>query len=242
MLYKMSYGRFDRMLAIPEEEYMQLKSLQRTKDPMENKFQTLSSDYQRQSAIQHPYFRNQRQGETLTQMINVKDAMRQRTLSATPRIYQSRAESLFQFVSDKLNMNDRGELVNPDGSVLEGSNITDLIQHSVRDRRRNMTPTGWSNFLETLRLNNVPRTILNYDTLEELKSPLTPARQVTLKREHSPQQTSQKIKRASLEAKASPNSSQSRKRPLRTKKEPPYLKDFYLESPSTPLKKRKKYL
>lgn len=38
----MSIGRFERMVGIPEDEYYQLKNLQRTADPIQNKFMTLS--------------------------------------------------------------------------------------------------------------------------------------------------------------------------------------------------------
>ena len=260
----MSYGRFDKMVAIPEEEYMQLKKIQPSKDPMQpvkdpmmGKFLTLSNDYKKQSNIMNPYIRNQRQGETLTQMMNVKDALRQRTLSATPRIYQSRAQSLFQFVADKLNMNERGELLTMDGSVIEGSNIADLIQHSVRDRRRNIVPAGWSEFLQTLQANNVPRMILNYDTLSELNQSRTPARHPTKWIYTPPPPKSSNKAKAKVERK----SSSTRKRPIRTKREPnylkdyrtstpkdkskrepPYLKDFLIDSPKTPVKKRRKYL
>ena len=36
----------------------------------------------------------------------------------------------------------RGEIINDDGKVIEGSNIAVFIQHAVRDRRGNMIPTG----------------------------------------------------------------------------------------------------
>ena len=165
----MALSRFGRMIAIPEEEYLQLKSLQELNNPLQNKFLSLSNDYRKQGSISDPYVRVQRQGETLNQMINLKDELKKRLVEATPKPYQSRAQSLFQFVANKLNLNEKGELLNADGSVVSGSNIGDLIQHSVRDRRRNMVPPGWQTFLDILRDNNVPRMILNYDTLDEMK-------------------------------------------------------------------------
>ena len=164
----MSGGRFERMVGISEEEYQHLKSLQRSQDPVQNKFLSLSNEYKKQGSIDNPYVRNQRQGETLGQMINLKENLRQRLVDATPRPYKSRVQSLFQFVSDKVNVNARGEVYDKAGAIIEDSNIADLIQHAVRDRRRNITPPGWSNFLELLKENNAPRMILNYDTLDEM--------------------------------------------------------------------------
>ena len=165
----MSIGRFERMVGITEDEYRHLKSLQHTNDPLQNKFLTLSNDYKRQEFINNPYVRVQRQGETLGQMIKIKDSLRQRVVDATPKPYRTRTQSLFQFIADKMNVNAKGEVYDKDGAIIEGSNIADLIQHAVRDRRRNMTPAGWSSFLDILRDNNAPRMILNYDTLDEMQ-------------------------------------------------------------------------
>ena len=55
------------------------------------------------------------------------------------------------------------------GAIIENSNIADSIQHAVRYRRRNMTPAGWSSFMDILRDNNTPRMMLNYDTLDEMQ-------------------------------------------------------------------------
>ena len=165
----MSMNRFQRMIGIPEDEFVHLKSLQQTQNPTQNQFLNLSSEYNKQSQITNPHIRVQRQGETLHQMINLKDEMRKRLIEATPKPFQNRVQSLYRFVSDKLNVNAKGEMIDSDGKAIEGSNLSDLIQHAIRDRRRNMIPPGWSKFLEILREYNVPRMILNYETLDELQ-------------------------------------------------------------------------
>ena len=165
-------GRFQRMYAIPEDEYQHLKSLQQTRDPMEKKFIDLSNQYKQQDTIPSVTKRVQLQGETLHEIMNVKDELKNRLIAATPKLYQSRASSLFQFIGNKVRVNDKGELQSSDGSVIAGSNIGDLIQHAVRDRRRNIIPPGWEQFVKILRDNNVPQMILNYDTLEEMKPSL----------------------------------------------------------------------
>ena len=164
-------NRFERMVAIPEDEYSQMRSLQQVKYPLESHFQTLSNEYKRQDAIRDPYTRVHRQGETLDEMIKLKDFLRQRLLEATPKPYQSRAESLFNYMKDKMKVNEKGEIFNDEGQIIEGSNISDLVQHAVRDRRRNLTPFGWKTFITQLRNENVPKMLMNYDTLEELTSP-----------------------------------------------------------------------
>lgn len=171
----MNSSRFERMIGIPEDEYMHLKSLQQVYNPLQNKFQSLSNEYNKQQVIADPYVRNQRQGETLNSMIQMKDDIRQQLVQVTPKPYQSRAENLFNFISNKLTTNGRGEIIDSDGKVIEGSNIADLIQHAVRDRRRNIIPPGWETFKNILKDSNAPRMILNYDTLEEMQSVKTPS-------------------------------------------------------------------
>jgi hypothetical protein len=61
------------MVALSEEEYNHLKSLQKTSYPLENKLQSLSSEYKKQGFIHDPYTRVQRQRETLTKMKKVKE-------------------------------------------------------------------------------------------------------------------------------------------------------------------------
>ena len=167
----MSTSRFERMVALPEEEYHNLKSLHQSNNPLQNKFQSLSSEYQKQGFIDDPYTRVQRQGETLHEMKRVKDDLSKRLLALTPKPYQSRAQNLFHFIENKMSINDKGEILKNDGTTIDGSNIADLIQHAVRDRRRNIIPPGWSHFLNILRDNNTPRMIMNYETLEELVTP-----------------------------------------------------------------------
>ena len=62
----MNSARFER---IPKDEYMHLKSLQQVYNPLQNMFQSLSNEYNRQEVIADPYVRNQRQGETLNSII-----------------------------------------------------------------------------------------------------------------------------------------------------------------------------
>ena len=80
---------------------MHLKSLQQVYNPLQNKLQSLSNDYNKQQVIADPYVRNQRQGETLNSMIQMKDDIRQQLVQVTPKPYQSRAENLFNSIRNK---------------------------------------------------------------------------------------------------------------------------------------------
>lgn len=169
IISKSIMNRFERMVAIPEEEYNQLRTKQQIANPLETQYGKLASDYEKQSHIENPFTRVHRQGETLDQMIKIKDELRNHIKNVTPKPYQARAENLFNYMKHKLNVTPKGELIKDDGTVIASSNITDLVQHAVRDRRRNMIPSGWSEFLHVLRDSNAPQMLLNYETLEEMQ-------------------------------------------------------------------------
>ena len=164
-------GRFERMFALPEQQYMQLNSLQQTANPQQAYFTSLAENYNKYGKINDPQVRVQRQGEVLEEMKKVKDELRENIISATPKPYRTRADSLFKFLQGRVLINDKGEIHDKDGNIIEGSNIGDLIQHAIRDRRRNFIPRGWPHFQENLREANVPNMILNYNTLSEIHSP-----------------------------------------------------------------------
>ena len=66
-------SRFERMVALPEEEYHLLRNSQQANNPVQEQFSNLSREYDRQRLIQDPYTRVHRQGETLDAMIKLKD-------------------------------------------------------------------------------------------------------------------------------------------------------------------------
>lgn len=230
----MTLSRFERMVAIPEEEYQHLKTLQQSNDPLQSKFHSLQNEYQKQSFIPDTYARVQRQGETLNEMVKVKDNLRKQLIESTPKPYQSRAQSLFQFIENKMTLNEKGEMTDNDGAIIHGSNITDLVQHAVRDRRRNILPVGWSQFINILRDNNAPRMIMNYETLEELHASkgattsVVPPFKFTATK---PQRKRIKLKRELMEDTSKPVKS------TRAKRSPSRLRDYLVTKA-----KQKKYV
>ena len=180
---------FQRMMAIPQEEYIQLTSVQSAKQPLVQQMKNLTTQYEEESHIRDPYRKLMRQGETLDAMKGLKDKMRQQIVTATPKPYQSRTRSLLHHLEPFLKVNDRGEIFNDRDELIEHSRIDDLLQYAVRDRRRsNFVPTGWYSFLRTIRENNIPRYMLSRDTLDalrELNFKVKTPEKTVLKRERS---------------------------------------------------------
>jgi hypothetical protein len=162
------------MIAIPQEEYLAMSSMQNVKEPLAQQFYNLDSRYTSEEREKDPYRRMIMQSNTLDEMKQVKEQIRNSLTISTPKPYQSRANALLKTVESFLRFNNKGEIYSDDGNIIENSRVEDLIQHAVRDRRRNMTPTGWSDFLTILRDHNVPKSILNRNTLDELDGVATP--------------------------------------------------------------------
>ena len=159
---------FQRLIAIPQEEYMQLTRVQQVRQPVTQQFYNLERQYNEQARIDNPYQRLMLQSETLDEMKDLKERMRQDITSSTPKPYQKRASALFQSMEPFLKFNERGEIYNASEQLIPQSRLEDLVQHAVRDRRRNLTPKGWDEFRHLLKSHNVPKFMLNRDTLEEL--------------------------------------------------------------------------
>ena len=168
---------FSQLVAIPWHEYAQLTAVQNARQPVTEQFYRLEDDYQKNALIADPRRSVALQSQTIEHMKNLKDQMRNHLSITTPKPYRSRADSLLQSLSTQLKVNETGELVKDDGTAIPSSRFEDLIQHAVRDRRRKFTPEGWDYFLHLLKLHNVPRSLLNRETLDELTNlATTPAK------------------------------------------------------------------
>ena len=172
---------YSRMLVIPQKEYAQVTAVQQARQPLTQQFCNMEQNYQRNLDVQDPQRSLLLQSETIERMKGLKDQMRSYLTLSTPKPYRTRAEALFQSIEPYLNVNEKGEIIKDDNSVIETSRYEDLIQHAVRDRRRNFTPTGWSYFVDLLRKHNVPKSSLNRETLDELFRNVTKPPQVNAK-------------------------------------------------------------
>ena len=165
---------FQRMIAIPQEEYLAITAMQNVTHPSAQHFYNLENKYKTDENIRDPYRRLVMQSNTLDEMKQVKDNIRNSLTVATPKPYQNRAQALFKSLESHLRFNDKGEIYSDDGNIISGSRVEDLINYAVRDRRRNIVPKGWSQFVNILRDLNVPKTILNRDTLDTLEGKSSP--------------------------------------------------------------------
>ena len=163
-------SHFQRMIAIPQEEYVQLSALQNVRQPLTQQFYNLESQYNQEARVADPYKRVILQSQTLDDMKQLKDQMRNYLSISTPKPYRTRAQALLESVSPFLRFNERGEIYDKDNNILANTRLEDLIQHAVRDRRRNISPTGWNYFLNLLTENNVPKSILNRGTIDEMEA------------------------------------------------------------------------
>ena len=162
---------YSRMVVIPQEEYMQMSAIQQVRQPVTQQFYNAEQDYQKNLHGADPQRTVLLQSETIERLKDLKDQMRAYLTISTPKPYRTRAEALFQSIEPHLNVNEKGEIIKDDNTVIESSRYEDLIQHAVRDRRRSFTPTGWSYFVDLLKRYNVPKSSLNRETLDELTSP-----------------------------------------------------------------------
>lgn len=164
---------YSRMVVIPQEEYVQMTSMQQIQQPLADQVYRSERDYEQNLQIKDPHRSVLLQSETIGRLKELKDQMRHYLSISTPKPYRSRAESLFQSLEPHLNVNEKGEIIKDDNTVIESSRYEDLIQHAVRDRRRNFTPTGWDYFVNLLKKQNVPKASLNRETLDELEKPMS---------------------------------------------------------------------
>lgn len=163
---------FRRMVALPYDQYAQMnmtQSLQQVKQPYDVQFNTLNKQYEQRGNVADPYRRMMLQGETLEEMKVLKERMRNLIASNSPKPYRNRASSLFDGLESAIQFNERGEIMDEEGKVVPHSHVQDLIQYAVRDRRREVVPTGWNAFLEQIKRHNVPRHMLNRFTLDEME-------------------------------------------------------------------------
>ena len=165
---------FQTMIAVPQEEYLTMTAVQNAKAPLAQQFYKLENRYTTQQEETDPLRRLALQSNTLDEMKQLKEQMQNSLTVATPKPYVNRAKALFESMGSFLKYNEKGEMYTDDGKLIPGSRLEDLIQHAVRDRRRNMTPTGWTDFLAMLRSHNIPKSILNRSTLDELEGKSTP--------------------------------------------------------------------
>lgn len=161
---------YQRMVAIPQEEYLQLTTLQNTKNPLYQHMSQLTQEHEQiPSSSYNPYDQLMLQGGVMEEMKRVKEKIRDDIALGMPKPYRNRAATLYRSIEPYIQISKLGEISDDKGHVLKDSRIEDLIGHAVRDRRRHFTPTAWSAFVEILKRYNIPKSTLNRLTLDEIE-------------------------------------------------------------------------
>ena len=208
---------FQRMVVIPQDEYLSMttsSSLQQVKEPLQDQFHKVEKQHQEGDKIGDPYRRLVMQSTSLDQLKSLKEKIRNSLVVATPKPYRNRAQALFQSIDSVIRFNDKGEIYTKDNEVIPGSRVEDLINHAIRDRRRNIIPIGWSSFLSYLREHNIPKSILNRSTLDELEGVLTPEiKQETSPKIKTPESRSREVSASRPIAERVARTKRRRKRP-----------------------------
>ena len=175
---------YAKMVVIPQEEYVQLASIQKAQQPLVHQFNELTQDDMNLEKVDDPYRRLQLEASNIEARKVLRDKMQRFITMSTPRPYRTGAESLFDFIEPHISYNEKGELIDKEsGEVIAKSHVDDVLQHAVRDlRRRNLgKPIGWDYFLKVLRRENVPHNILGSTTISELKKSPTASVKPSLK-------------------------------------------------------------
>lgn len=159
---------FQKLIAIPQEQYAAMMNMQKQQAPLAQHMQSLQYRLKEEENPKDPYRQLVMQSDVFGQMLNLKEQMRDSISISTPKPYVNRAQALFRNIESFVKFNDKGEIITNDDRVIPHSRIEDLIQHAVRDRRRNIMPTGWNYFIRLLQEHNVPKSLLNRATLDEL--------------------------------------------------------------------------
>jgi hypothetical protein len=80
-----------------------------------------------------------------------------------PSVFKKKAERLLHHLKQnpELSWNDRGE-ISVQGQTIKNSNLIDLVNDVLRQRKNIPQPTGWENFAAALSQTNVPQDLIGH--------------------------------------------------------------------------------
>ena len=87
--------------------------------------------------------------------------MERRIVDNLPKTMQNKGQILLDYIRDMtdLNWNERGELLF-NNQPLAGSNISDLVNETLRPRKLSSEPTGWTSYVNALKASNIPQDLI----------------------------------------------------------------------------------
>ena len=89
------------------------------------------------------------------------NSVEQDVVASAPQFMKNKATRLLQRLKSdpEVKWNDRGEFEYR-GQLIKNSNLTDLVNDVLRDRKRKREPRGWETFAEALQRLNVPQDLI----------------------------------------------------------------------------------
>lgn len=90
-----------------------------------------------------------------------KDRLEKRVIASLPKTLRDKAKLLLDHVKEGTDMKwtERGEIMY-NGEVIKDSNISDLINETVRARKTTDNPKGWNTYVKILKASNVPNDLI----------------------------------------------------------------------------------
>ena len=170
---------YQRLVVIPEMEYMQFKLNSPSKETViaKEQKQTLPDDQwlMLQSNIET------RERDKITTPLAQPPPLPspiwvEQSIARLPKQNQKRALQLLEFLKSRnIGWNIDGEIITSDGETLNGSNIVDLIQYATMLRRRKSMdyPHAMQEFNTLLTKLNAPKSILGPFATAPISPPLT---------------------------------------------------------------------
>ena len=91
--------------------------------------------------------------------------LEKRVVESVPKTLQTKARLLIDHLKDAsdLSWNERGE-ISFNGETIQGSNISDLVNETLRIRKQRNTLTGWKEFVSAMKNSNVPNEFIGDKT------------------------------------------------------------------------------
>lgn len=162
------------MVALSETEYEQLK---RCKVDTSDLIWPQDTSTEREQKLYALSLRKARENFQQTSEPSVSDSTIDSTIEKEiehfPANSRRRAQRLLNSLihyKPALNWNEKGEVIfGPHGSSYAGTHILDLIHYATAIKRRNYQPSGWNEFLNKLKEFNIASSMLNAETVREMR-------------------------------------------------------------------------
>jgi hypothetical protein len=100
------------------------------------------------------------------------DTVEEDVIASLPKSYQSKGQYLLTRLRNDphVQWNNRGEII-LDGKMVSGSNLADLVNDILRNRKNAPDPVGWSEFANHLHKMNLPQEFIGHKARMRFRRP-----------------------------------------------------------------------